>query len=245
MGFRGDAVKVTNQDLEALQEIYKLSTTLSAKQREQQVLVKGEELASKRQEILELSSVISQERSKAEEFEREIARIAADLKVVEDRIQKDKDRLVSSSNPKDITGIQHELETLAKRKDSLETAELELMESLESQNSTLDQLLERKRKLEETFESERAFSGEKLNIVQAEILEVSNKLLALRASAKQELLAVFDQRALRGVPIGSLRGSSCGACNMSLTSQAISDLGKIPSDELARCPECGAIMVRA
>lgn len=238
-------MKVSQPELEQLLTLNTLVTKLANLQREQRELSLGKELDVQRESILLTSQEVIQQRSKAEEIQRDIERIAQDLKLVDERIIRDRERLGSSSNAKDITGIQHELETLAKRKDSLETNELELMEQLEQENSILQQLGEHKRRLEELFETASSFNREKLRIVEAEILEVQNNIAKLRVGANPELLAIFDQRAPRGVPIGLLRGSSCGACNMSLTSQDVASLSKIANDELARCPECGAILVRA
>lgn len=244
MGFRGDAVKVTKDELKALTEVFDKTNALNSSLRQLKVLASGEELEAQRSEILRTSQETTLQRGKCEELERDIARISTDLKLVDDRIVKDNERLKTSTNPKDISGIQHELETLAKRKDELETAELELMEQLDVENQALAQLVEHKRRLEELFEANKSFNAERQKLVQTEILELQNQIAKLRANVSGDLLAAFDQRAQRGVPIGALRGSSCGACNMSLNSQDVAALSRIPLDELARCPECSAILVR-
>lgn len=238
-------MKFSRSDLDLLSELFEKQTALAAARKQLQQLASGVELENQRAEILKQSQLVIDQRSKTEELEREISRIAGDLKLVEERIRKDQDRLQASSSTKDITGIQHELETLAKRKDDLETAELEMLESLEQETSSLAQLSEHKRKLEELFQTDKSFNQERQKLVQAEILALDNHCQKLRAEANPDLLAIFDQRASRGVPIGKLKGSSCGACNMSLNSQDVAALSKLAADELARCPECSAILVRA
>ena len=178
-------------------------------------------------------------------MERESTRIAGDLELVERRISKDMERVNQSSNSKEIQGIQHELDTLAKRKDELETAELELMESIDDKRSALEQLLERKRVLETELDSAKTNTRAEVANLGAQILEGENQVGRIRAASPADVLAIYDQRALRGVPIGNLLKSTCGACNMSLTSTALNDLHKVPDDELARCPECTAILVRS
>ena len=244
MGFRGDAVKATKDELKALTEVFDKTNLLNSALRQLKTLASGEELEAQRSEILRTSQETALQRGKCEDLEREISRISTDLKLVDDRIVKDNDRLRTSTNPKDISGIQHELETLARRKDELETAELELMEQLDVEHAALAQLVEHKGRLEELFETDKSFNAERQKLLQAEILEFQNQIAKLRANIAEELLAVFDQKAQRGVPIGTLRGSSCGACNMSLNSQDVAALSKIPPDELARCPECSSILVR-
>jgi predicted nucleic acid-binding Zn-ribbon protein len=244
MGFCGDAVRVTSVELEALIELYEKQTQLIRLRAELADLSSGRSLAALQDEILALATEVSAQRSLVEESDREVARIASDLELVENRITRDSDRLQSSSNPKDITGIQHEMETLAKRKDELETQELELMETIDMEKSKLEQFLVRK----ETFESELAIAKEstrtEIDRRKAEILNFTNQIEKLRLQPSEELLTIYDQRVIRGVPVGKLLKSTCGACNMSLTSTALTNLQRIPDEQLARCPECTAILVR-
>jgi uncharacterized protein len=137
------------------------------------------------------------------------------------------------------------MDTLARRKDELETTELEIMETIDDVRSKLEQLLEHKRVLEAQLEAAKASTKADVEVLGAQILEAESTVGKLRASAPQDVLAIYDQRATRGVPIGKLLKSTCGACNMSLTSTALNDLHKVPEGELARCPECTAILVRS
>jgi predicted nucleic acid-binding Zn-ribbon protein len=244
MGLRGDAVRVTDSELEALVLLYQLQTHLVKLQAELAELASGKSLMALQDEILALATEVSAQRSLVEDCDREVTRIASDLELVEKRIAKDSERLQSSSNPKDISGIQHEMETLAKRKDELETNELELMETIDLEKSKLEQFLARKRVLEENLEAAKQSTRAEIDRRKAEILEETNQVQRLRLQPSAELLAIYDQRVSRGVPIGKLLKSTCGACNMSLTSTAMNTLQHIPAQELARCPECTAILVR-
>jgi predicted nucleic acid-binding Zn-ribbon protein len=136
------------------------------------------------------------------------------------------------------------METLAKRKDELETTELELMETIDVEKSKLEQFLARKQVLEAELAIAKESAKIELDRRKAQILEESNQIEKLRLQPSAELLAIYDQRVIRGVPVGKLLKSTCGACNMSLTSTALTALQRIPAQELARCPECTAILVR-
>lgn len=245
MGFRGDAMKITNTVLEGLLELHAIETKLKKLKLALTELATGKHLEALRDEILSASQEVSTQRGKTEEIEREIARVATDLELVERRLAKDNELVATSSNAKDIQGIQHEIQTLTNRKDDLETSELELMESLDSESSALEQLREHKRVLEEKLEAARSQTESDSKVLQAEILQLESDAGKLRAASDPEVLAVYDQRATRGVPVGRLLTSTCGACNMSLTSTAMNELHKIPQDEMARCPECSAILVRS
>lgn len=237
-------MKVTREELDALVEVYQKQTHLKKLELLLAEVSSGKNLMAKQDEILALATDVSAQRSEVEERDREVGRIASDLELVERRISKDAERLQTSSNPKDITGIQHEMQTLAKRKDELETAELELMETIDFEKAKLEQLLVRKQVLEAELAVAKDATRSQIDQLKAEILDESNHVARLRLLPSAELLAIFDQRVVRGVPVGKLLKSTCGACNMSLTSTALMTLQRIPGQELARCPECTAILVR-
>lgn len=237
-------MKVTREELDALVEVYQKQTHLKKLELQLSDISSGKNLMAKQDEILALATDVSAQRSEVEERDREVSRIASDLELVERRISKDAERLQTSSNPKDITGIQHEMQTLAKRKDELETAELELMETIDFEKAKLEQLLVRKQILEAELAVAKDETRSQIDQLKAEILDESNHVARLRLLPSAELLAIFDQRVVRGVPVGKLLKSTCGACNMSLTSTALTTLQRIPAQELARCPECTAILVR-
>lgn len=237
-------MKVTREELDALVEVYQKQTHLKKLELLLAEVSSGKNLMAKQDEILALATDVSAQRYEVEERDREVGRIASDLELVERRISKDAERLQTSSNPKDITGIQHEMQTLAKRKDELETAELELMETTDFEKAKLEQLLVRKQVLEAELGVAKDDARSQMNQLKAEILDESNHVARLRLLPSAELLAIFDQRVVRGVPVGKLLKSTCGACNMSLTSTALMTLQRIPGQELARCPECTAILVR-
>lgn len=237
-------MKVTRPELDALVELYEKQALILKLRKDLGVLASGEHLLAMQDEILALATQVSSQRSEVEDQDREVSRIASDLDLVEQRIAKDAARLQTSSNPKDISGIQHEMETLAKRKDELETNELELMEAIDSEKAKLAQLLVRKQLLEADLAVQKDSTRVAIDSLKAEILDVDNQIQRLRLIPSVELLGIFDQRLTRGVPVGRLLKSTCGACNMSLTSTALTGLNKIPAQELARCPECTAILVR-
>ena len=207
-------------------------------------IASGVESEAIREALLRLSAEASQMLSDHEEIERDLRRSENDLELVEARISKDEQRLKQSADTKTISGIQHELETLGKRKGDLEEAQLEQMDRVES-SQALQQETQRKR--EDLQEQLRQATEEANRSLAGLTLELSN----LRSLAEQgrsridsTLLELFERLSKRGTAIGGLRNSTCGACNMNLTSTALGQIRAVAQDELASCPECSAILVR-
>jgi hypothetical protein len=204
----------------------------------------GEEAEGIREALLLLSAQASQMLSNHEEIERDLRRSEGDLELVEARIAKDEQRLTQSADAKTITGIQHELVTLGKRKGELEEAQLLQMERVEDSKAVQNETSLRREGLQEDLKTATDEANRSLARVTLELSELRGLTDKNRSSIDSALVELFERLSKRGSAIGSLRGSTCGACNMNLTSTALGAIRAIAQDELATCPECSAILVR-
>jgi predicted nucleic acid-binding Zn-ribbon protein len=245
LGLCGDAVKATTQQLEDLWQLQKLILDQRRLISEAKRLSSGESLAEQEQSLVDLGELTRNQLLVVEAAQAEKKRIDSDLELVEKRIQQDQARLNSSSSTKDITGIQHEIDGLLQRKAMLEDTELGILSELEQQKKRLDELSSVKQAAEEQLQSSKAELRGRLDQMKQENLQLNEQIERLRGSAPTELLELFDKKLSKGTAIGRLVRSACNACNMNLNSTAIADISAIPVDEVAMCPECSAIVIRA
>ena len=244
MGFLGDAVKTSNQQLESLLE---LQATIFS---QRGVVAKAKELTSSsaiesaRSTLAELNESLSEQRSKLEDVERDIKRVESDVEMAEKRLVRDAERLNQSSNPKDIAGIESEISSLKSRLSDLEDAELELLERRDSSRSELELLEQQRDAAEAALDATKSDISSELHAMRAENADLVAKIQGLKGSLPSELVELFDKKLQRGAAVGLLLGSSCSACNMSLNSTAMAEINRVPEDELAFCSECSAILVR-
>jgi hypothetical protein len=67
----------------------------------------------------------------------------------------------------------------------------------------------------------------------------------LTATLDPALSALYErQRAGGGPGAGQLLGHKCGACRIEIGRGELSRISAAAEDELVRCPECGAILLR-
>jgi predicted nucleic acid-binding Zn-ribbon protein len=238
-------MKTSTTELMALLDVAKLASEAARIASEAKTLIAGEHLADLREQMLAKSEQISASRASLEELERELKRQEGDLELVLKRIEKDQTALISTSSAKDAVGISHELETLATRQAALENQELELMQTIENAQTELSGLQLERQQLEQAVSAEAALTEQKIAELRAEHQSLIEQVKRLRSQVSAELLEIFDARAKRGVPIGRLVKTVCGACQMGLTATAVSQLNSSASDEVKFCPECAAILVIA
>jgi predicted nucleic acid-binding Zn-ribbon protein len=75
--------------------------------------------------------------------------------------------------------------------------------------------------------------------------EHSSRRDTLTATLDPALSALYErQRAGGGPGAGQLLGHKCGACRIEIGRGELSRISAAAEDELVRCPECGAILLR-
>lgn len=207
-------------------------------------ILEGKQIEEIRERLLSLSAQASQMLSAHEELQRDLKRAENDLNLVVARVEQDQTRLTQATDTKVVSGIQHELESLAKRRSELEDAQLELMERVEVSAEAQQAISAQRLQLQSDLETATEVAKQDLDGTRLEHDSLSTEIESLRSEVDPELLELFEKLATRATAVGVLRGSTCGACNMNLTSTALGQIGAVAADELARCPECSAIMVR-
>jgi predicted nucleic acid-binding Zn-ribbon protein len=237
-------MKVKSQELETLSALQELLISNRKLESSAKQLATGSDLEAARAAQLENSAEISQARSEHEALVRELERLEADLALVNKRITSDKDRLSKTAVARDAIGIQHELETLAKRASDLEDVELELMERKSESDVRMHELEVLGEKLEQELQITKARVQLELSELKTQHQAQLKSIEELRKQVSEELLARFDARFARGLAVGRLQKNTCTACNMSITATALADLHQVAQDEVASCPECQAILIR-
>jgi len=181
-----------------------------------------------------------------EDVEAQVARLEAEVESVRQRENRDRALLASgATDAKQLSDLQHELETLERRQASLEDSLLEVMERREELQAQLDA----ETTAADALQAELAGAEQALDAARAEIDEARR----VHASRRDELTAALDpalselyerQRAGGGPGAGPLLGRRCGACRLEIDRGEMSRITAAPEDELVRCPECGAILLR-
>ena len=180
-----------------------------------------------------------------EDAQTELARIESDVAVVQARRDRDRTRIASGGSSKDVQALERELESLLRRRDTLEEVQLEVMQRLEEAQAAQAEVVVERDGLAERIaraEAERDAAAAELR-VQAEQAQKDRDALAPRFPA--DLIALYEkQRARYGVGAAMLhRGISLGS-NITLNQSDLDALRKLAPDDVVLDPESSAILVR-
>lgn len=237
-------MNLEESDRNQLIELAKLEMELRKTKNHMKKLSESDPAEEANQEFLEVSEKLSASRSEQEEMELENKRVNEDLELVEARILRDQKLIQDSSNANELSGLQHELETLNKRKGELETELLEKMEQQESAAAVIGQLTAQKQSLRENLDQVEKLHQQQLSDTQTELNNLESKREQFLATLPDDVSEEYQRRAQRGVPVGLLESGACSACHLNLTATDLASIRSAPIDELVNCPECQAILIR-
>jgi uncharacterized protein len=180
-----------------------------------------------------------------EDLNTQVSRFESEIDAVRQREDRDRGLLQSATDAKQLSDLQHELETLQRRQSSLEDSLLEVMEhreQLEAQRTTETAAID-------ALQADTATAQQTLDGTLADIDEARQRLSSRRneltAALDPELVALYERQRARGGPgAGPLQGRRCGACRIEIDRGELSRISAAADDEVLRCPECGAILLR-
>ena len=186
-------------------------------------------------------------RTLVSDVEREVAKAEADVAVVRQRSDRDRARLESGKgSPKELEGLQHEMETLARRQGVLEDLELEVMERLETAQAAAATAEARLAEVVGSVRAAEQRRDEALAAIAQEETAAKARRQAIAMDLDAALVATYDKlRAAKGgVGAAMLRARRCEGCRLELNTSDINALRAAAPDDVVRCEECGRILVR-
>lgn len=213
----------------------------------------------RRRTLPELAEIIEREKTEREkrdklvavettlgDLNREATRQEGEIDAVRTREERDR-KLLKEGNvgARQVVDLEHELETLTRRQAALEDDLLELMERREAVELDVSHAKVELDAAEQTLGDAQRRRDEALTDLEVSHARRTEERQKLAPEFPAELLALYDKiRKQKGTGAAILRARRCGACRLELDRSSIAHLKDAPADEVVRCDECGAILVR-
>ena len=186
-------------------------------------------------------------KTESDQIALELRRGEVDVETVTDRIKKDEARLSSgNATPKELEQLQHEVETLKKRQESLEEIELEIMirnDAVIARTNTLSTDLASLQTLKDEISGRLQSATDEINKVIADKNTARN---VVAGKIEKALLDLYEKIRGSGGGVGAaaLVGNKCNGCNLAINAVEMDRIKSLAKDELLRCEECRRILVR-
>ncbi len=231
--------------MDRILELQELDLTVDRLESRRAVIETGAELADARRGADIVEQKIGEIRLALDSIQREEKRLEHEISSVDQRIQAEQKRLYDGSvaNPKELSSIQAEIESLGRRKSRLEDEEIGQMEHREELESRLPPLEKEHGELRQ-----RALEVE--GSMERELGEIGSSLEA-RRSEREAMVPSFDEELVelyedlraqkRGVGAAALVDGVCQGCHEKLSAMALDKLKR--TDGIRRCEYCRRILI--
>jgi predicted nucleic acid-binding Zn-ribbon protein len=231
--------------VERILELQELDVTIDRLEARRRELESGDEVNEARRVMEQAEGTVGELRLALDSVASEERRLENEIASLDARSEAEQRRLYDGTvaNPKELSSIQAEIESIRRRKSRLEDEELDQMErreNLEGQIPALEaQMAEARRKAEEAETS----SGRELEEIERTVARHREQRTRLASELDEEVLELYeDLRAgKRGIGAAALRDGVCQGCHEKLSALELDRLKR--EQGLRRCPHCRRILV--
>ncbi|BBY42065.1 zinc ribbon domain-containing protein [Mycolicibacterium celeriflavum] len=181
-----------------------------------------------------------------EDLDAQVAKYESEIDAVRQREERDRALLAGGTvDAKQLTELQHELDTLERRQAALEDSQLEVMERREELQSQQQTALADIDELQNDLGAAQTACDEARTDLDQQKHQGMSRREELVAALDSDLVALYErQRARGGAGAGQLQGRRCGACRIEIDKGELARISAAADDDVLRCPECGAILLR-
>lgn len=186
-------------------------------------------------------------RERLEQLTRAQSRYEGEIATVESRRKSEEGRMYSGliTSEKELQALRAEISSLRQRKGELEDSLLEVMQESEDLESVVATLKERHAELTgKVAELERDRDHAAADI-DAELVESRRERDALAQEIPAEIREYYEELRDRkeGLAVAELVGRTCQGCRLALTAVEYEEAHERARGGLARCEQCGRILV--
>ena len=230
-----------------LREIQDFDTRVLVLEREIEGLADKHRLGELAAELTEARTSQAATEERLEELEHKQHKLDGELDLLASKVKKEEEKLFSGTimNPKELSSIQAEIFSLRKKRDEMETEDLEEMEAIDSLHDEVAAARERAASAETRLSQATAEHDSELEEKRSEVATLSLSRNNLKALLEPEVIANYekllkDKAGLAVVPI--VQGRSCGGCHIDFSRTQIDQFQH--NEGIFRCEYCRRILVK-
>lgn len=205
-----------------------------------------EEISKLKAEVEKIHFEIAQIQARENDIQKEAGKLELEIEQVKNRAAKDKARIDTASNSKEITAMEHEVESLKNRQNDLENQEIIFLEEIESLQKEQATWQIKKDELAKELD-------EKTEELKLELVALKNEAEQVNKKSK-ELIAQIDEKLIEkykkipsehtGLAAARLVDGACTGCNISFSPIEVQEIKGKDQELIITCDSCGCILVR-
>ena len=239
---------MASPELERLLEVQELDTAIDQLRHRRANLPAREQLAAVESQLGELATTLAQVQQERDGVARRQSDFEGELRASESRVLEIEGKMYGGtvSASRDLQAMAGEVESLKRRRSTLEDHILEAMDEREPIDAEVQRLEEAQVSATGEADDLRAAITDAEAEIGAEEARELDARAALVADVPAALLEQYERIRDRNGGIGAARlvGTSCSGCHLSLPAVEVDRLKRAKADEVVLCDQCGRILVR-
>ena len=145
-------------------------------------------------------------------------------------------------NPRELRGLQADVEMIKRQRWNQEETLLEVMVGLDLSTGNRDASAQQLEQMKRTWKAEQKSLAEEQERLRGETAALVERRGALVARVPPAETALYEQvRKSRPQPVALMHNNTCGACRVGLPARTAQEVRSAPSP--TRCPNCGRILL--
>jgi predicted nucleic acid-binding Zn-ribbon protein len=203
-------------------------------------------IAERRKQAAALHDELVDARTRLDDVAAEQRRLESDVDTVRARAARDESRLQAGGLPsRELESLQHEIATLARRQSTLEDDVLDAMERAEEAETAVRDVGAKHDAVTAELADLEAARDAALADIEAAVAQRRPERDAIAAELPADLVALYERaRSQSGTGAALLRQRRCEACHLELSGSEVAAVRSAAPDEVVRCDNCRAILVR-
>jgi len=208
-------------------------------------LEEAKQLAEANAALAELDADLDIAGKQRDEIAREQSRLEGEIKLLEDKTAREEQRMFSGSvaNPKELSALQAEVESLKRRRSDLEEGLLEVMVQGESATETWQRLHSERETTASTAKRLAEAVATIKSEIDGELASHRDRRETILPDVPDNVLSLYDRLREQkgGIGAAALVGGTCEGCHTQLSNKEVERLRA--AGGLQRCENCRRILV--
>ncbi|HZP50913.1 MAG TPA: C4-type zinc ribbon domain-containing protein [Actinocrinis sp.] len=241
------AVQAAPADQQRLLDLQALDSKLDQLAHRRRTLPQLAEHAALETRAGQLRDLLVASTTAQSDLAREQRKAEADVDQVRSRAERDRKLLDSGSvGAKELSNLQSELESLAKRQSDLEDIVLEVMERVEAADARTAELTKQRDEAEADLARVTTTLAEERAAVDKDLAFAKSQRDLLAAQLPADLLALYEKLRAQygGIGAAAIKQRRCEGCRLELDIAEVNEIRAAAPDTVLRHDSCRRILVR-
>jgi predicted nucleic acid-binding Zn-ribbon protein len=144
------------------------------------------------------------------------------------------------TNPKELSSLQHEVNTMKGKGDHLENRALEIIDQVEAAEKSVSEASNRFKKLETEWNQQQKQLSNEIEQLKSQLADLKQKRQQLSEEIESQAVALYEKiRQQKKPPVARVEQGICRGCRISLSA---SELQRARGGHPVQCGSCGRIL---